>query len=201
MSTRSPAPAASRTAALLRGRRVQLVPHVGAAPGRSQPGQPQLGAVPFRDRLERVELAGVVPGHHDRDLEAGEPGRRQVPHRPQRGAVRPWPAHLVVDLLGRPVERDLDIHVVAGRQPPRGLISDLDAVGGELHADAVVGGVVHEIPEVRPHGGFAATDVDVEDLHPLELVDHAPGTRRCSARADRAGRSEDRQCTQDRLHA
>jgi hypothetical protein len=33
------------------------------------------------------------------------------------------------------------------------------------------GGVVEQVPEVPPHGGLSAADVDVEDLHPLELVD------------------------------
>ena len=54
--------------ALLRGGRVQLVPHVRAAPGRPQPGDPQLGAELVGDRLELVELVDVLPGHHDRDL-------------------------------------------------------------------------------------------------------------------------------------
>ena len=36
----------------------------------------------------------------------------------------------------------------------------------------VLGGVVHQLPKVGPHGGLATADVDVEDLHPLELVDH-----------------------------
>ena len=55
---------------------VQLVPHVRAAAGRPQPGQPQLRAEPVGDRLEVVQLAGVLPGHHHRDLEAPEPGLR-----------------------------------------------------------------------------------------------------------------------------
>ncbi len=33
------------------------------------------------------------------------------------------------------------------------------------------GGVVDELPKVRPHGGFAAADVDVEHLHAFQLVD------------------------------
>ena len=65
----------------------------------------------------------------------------------------------------------------------------------------VRGGVVDQLPEVRPHGGLAAADVDVEDLHPLQLVDHRLGTRRWSAHAGRAGPSDDRQCTHDRLQA
>ena len=42
--------------ALLRRGRVQLVPDVGPATGRAQPGQPQLGAVRVGERLERVQL-------------------------------------------------------------------------------------------------------------------------------------------------
>ena len=35
----------------------------------------------------------------------------------------------------------------------------------------VGGGVVDELPKVRPHSRFATADVDVEHLHALELVD------------------------------
>ncbi len=35
----------------------------------------------------------------------------------------------------------------------------------------VVGGVVDQLPEVRTDGRLPTADVDVEDLHPLELVD------------------------------
>src|SRR5215472_14700081 len=74
--------------ALLVGGRVQLVPHVGAAAGRPQPGDPQLGAEPVGDGLELIELADVVPGHHHRDLETGEPGAGQVTHGAERDVVR-----------------------------------------------------------------------------------------------------------------
>jgi hypothetical protein len=45
-------------------------------------------------------------------------------------------------------------------------------------ADVVRGGVVDEVPEVGPDRGFASADVDVEDLHPLELVDQGAALRR-----------------------
>ena len=157
--------------ALLLGGDVQFVPHIGAASGRAQPGDPQLRVVALRDRLERVELPDVRAGHHDRDLEAAESGVVQVAHRADRGVVRPAPAHRVVHLGRRAVERDLHVDVVAGGQPARDVRRDLDAVGRELHADVVFGRVVDEFPEVGTDGGFAAADVDVEDLHALELVD------------------------------
>jgi hypothetical protein len=89
---------------LLDGGRVQLVPHLRAAPRWPQAGQPQLGGVAVGDHLERVELAGVVPGHHDRDLESGKTRVGQSLHRPQGRPVRPGAPHLVVDLFGSAVE-------------------------------------------------------------------------------------------------
>ena len=86
-------------------------------------------------------------------------------------ANEPWPAHRIVDLRGGAVERDLHVDVVTGGQPGRHLGRDAHAVGGELHPDVVGGGVVDELPEVGPHSGFAAADVDVEHLHAFELVD------------------------------
>ncbi len=35
----------------------------------------------------------------------------------------------------------------------------------------VLGGVVHQLPEVGTNGRLATSDVHVEDLHPLELID------------------------------
>ena len=55
--------------------------------------------------------------------------------------------------------------------------------------DVMRGGVVDQLPEVRPHGRLAAADVDVEHLHRAPARRSPPGTRRCSARADRAGPS------------
>src|SRR6202034_1724528 len=124
--------------------------------------------------LECFELAGVLPGHHHGDLEAPEARLGQVAHRPQRRFVGARAAHRVVDVGGRAVEGDLDVDVVTGRQAAGDLRGDLHAVGGELHADVVRGGVVHQVPEVRPDRGLAAADVHVEDLHPLQLVDHRP---------------------------
>jgi hypothetical protein len=97
-----------------------------------QPGQPQLSTELVRDGLERVELAGVLPGDHDRDLEAGEPGVGQVSYGAQGGPVRAGAAECVVDLFGGAVEGDLHVHVVAAGEPLCDRGGDLDAVGGEL---------------------------------------------------------------------
>lgn len=157
--------------ALLLPGRAQVVPDIGAAAGRAQPGEPQLGAVAVGECLEGVHLGDVVPGAHDGELEVLHPGRGEVLHGPKRGGVRTGPAHRVVDLRSRPVEGDLHVDVVVAGQPAGRLGGDADAVGGELHADVVAGGVVQEVPEVGADGGFSAADVDVEDLHGLQLVD------------------------------
>src|SRR5439155_25452731 len=149
-------------------------PDVRAAAGRPQPGQPQLRAEPVGDRLEVIQLAGVLPGHDHGDLEAFEPGVGQVLHRAQRSGVRTLAADIVVDLGRRAVQGDLHVDVVAGGQALGSFRSDLDSVGGELHPDVVRGGVVDQVPEVGPDRGLAAADVHVEDLHPLQLVDHRP---------------------------
>ena len=163
-------------ALLIRGG-MKLLPHIGAAAGRAQPGEPQLGAVAVGDRLELVELAGVVPGHHDRDLEAAEARIGEVADRPQRGRVRAGPADGVVDPGRRPVERDLHVDVVAGGEPPGHGGSDLHPVGGELDPDVMAGGVADQIPEVGPDGRLTAADVHVEHLHALHLVDQCPALR------------------------
>jgi hypothetical protein len=155
--------------------RVQLVPDVGTAAGRAQPGDAQLGAVLVGDGLELVELVDVLPGHHDRDLGMLEPGLGEVLQRGDRGVERARATDVVVDLGRRAVHRDLDVDVV-GRGELRGpLLVELDAVGGELDADVVGDGVVQQLPEVRAHGRLATTDVDVEDLHALQLVDDGLG--------------------------
>ena len=159
---------------LLAGRRVQLIPDIGAAARRSQPGQSQLGAEPVGDRLEVIELADVLPGHHHGDLETPEAGLGQVAHRPQRRGVGARAAYRVIDLGGRAVQGDLHVDVVAGGQAASHRRVDLHAVGRELHADVVGGGVVDQVPEVGPNRGLAAADVHVEHLHPLQLVDHRP---------------------------
>jgi hypothetical protein len=60
---------------------------------------------------------------------------------------------------------------VAGPEVVVDLARDIQAVGGELHPRVMRRGVVDEVPEIRPHGRLPAADVDVEDLHPLELAD------------------------------
>lgn len=159
---------------LCRGR-VQVVPDVGSAAGGTQPGQTELGAVTIGEGLEPVQLGDVVAGADHGDLEGSHACGGEVLHRPQRRRVRTGAAYRVVDVGGRAVEGDLDVHVVVGGEPASRLGRDADAVGGELHADVVGGGVVEEFPEVGADGGFSAADVDVEDLHGLQLVDDRLG--------------------------
>ena len=108
--------------ALLIGGRMELVPYVGAAARRPQPGQPELGPVAVGQRLELIELGDVVTGDHHRQLEAREACRRQAVHGGGGRGVGAGPAHGVVDVGSGTVEGDLHIDVVAGRQtlrPPR----------------------------------------------------------------------------------
>ena len=77
----------------------------------------------------------------------------------------------VLEHAGYTVERQLDVHVVAGGQPLGHLGGDPDTVGGELDADVMLGRVVDHLPKVRSHRGFATADVDVEHLHTFQLVD------------------------------
>src|SRR5699024_5171465 len=158
--------------ALLLGQRVQLVPHIGPAAGRAQPGDAQGRAVVVGQRLELVELGDVVAGHHHRDLRVLEPGVLQVPQGAGGQVERAGTAHGVVDLGGGAVERDLHVDVVGGGQARGDLLVDAHTVGGELHAHLVGRRVVDQFPEVRAHGRLTAADVDVEHLHGLELVDH-----------------------------
>src|SRR5271166_4869956 len=106
------------------------VPDVGATAGWTQPGEPQLSAEPVGERLELVELAGVLPGDDDGDLEPGEARLGEVAHRGQRGRIGPRAAYRVVDLGRRTVQGDLHVDVVAGRELPGHPRGDLDTVGG-----------------------------------------------------------------------
>ena len=64
----------------------------------------------------------------------------------------------------------------------------------------MVDGVADEMPEVLADRGFAATDIDVEDLHPLQFVDDGLALLgREFARVTAA--DDDRQCTHCRLQA
>ena len=99
--------------ALLLGGRVQLVPDVGAAARGAQPGDPQLGAVAVGDRLELVELAGVLAGDDDRDLGRSKPAAARRSSARQRGVEGAGTADRVVDRGGRAVDRDLHVDVVA----------------------------------------------------------------------------------------
>jgi hypothetical protein len=155
---------------LLPGVGMQLVPGVRAAAGRAQPGQPQLRALGVGERLQLVKLPDVVPGHRDRDPEALESSGLEIVHRADRRRVRPRAADRVVNLGGRSVRQDLQVDVVAGRQPARRPGVDLDAVGGELQPRLVHGGVIDQLPEVGPDGRLPTADVDVEHLHPRRRV-------------------------------
>src|SRR5690606_30180847 len=110
--------------------------------------------------------------HHHRDLEAVEAGLREVLHGTHGHVVRTGAADRVVDLVGGPVQGDLHVDVVGGGQAPGPLGGQTHAVGGELHAHPVGDRVVEQLPEIGADRGLAAADVDVEHLHPLELVDH-----------------------------
>ena len=140
-------------------------------PDGPQPGDAQRGAVTACQRGEFVELVDVVPGHDHGDLGVGESGGGEVFQRTDGHREGPGTPDGVVDLGGRAVQRDLDVDVVAGGQPGGHLGRDPHAVGGELHAHVVSGGVVHQLPKVRPHSRFPAADVDVEHLHAFQLVD------------------------------
>ena len=93
-------------------------------------------------------------------------------------SYEPGPRTKSLTCGGRPVERDLDVDVVGRGQLRRPLLVELDPVGGELDPHVVADRVVEQLPEVRAHRRLAAADVDVEDLHPLQLVDHRLAPRR-----------------------
>jgi hypothetical protein len=95
----------------------------------------------------------------------------EVLERGDRGVEGPLAADSIVDLRRRAIEGYLHVDVVGRGQPPGPLRGDPDAVGGELHPHVVRYGVLDQLPEVRPDRRFSTTDVDVEDLHPLELID------------------------------
>ena len=156
---------------LLVGRRVQLVPDLCPPARRSEAGEAQLGVGLVGQGLELVELIGVVTGQHDRQLETGESGILQPTHGRHDHVEGAGTTDCVVDLGGGPVEGQLDVDVVAPGQAPGDGVGDAGSVGRELHAHAVVGGVVDELPEVGADGGLAAADIHVEDLHAGELVD------------------------------
>ena len=150
---------------------MERFPRVGATARRAKAGQSELGAVVVGHRLELVDLRDVVAGHHHRDLETLEPGSLKVLHRLHGRGERTFPADMIVGVGVGSVDRDLHIDVVRFGELLRHLGIDARTVGGELHADAVVDGVADEMPEVLANRGFAATDIDVEDLHPLQFVD------------------------------
>src|SRR5699024_6949286 len=156
---------------LLGGGGVQLVPDVDTATGGPQPGDPQRRAEPVGQRREVVQLVDVVPGGHHRDLGVGEAGVGEVLQGAQGHVVGAGAADGVVDLRGGAVEGDLHVDVVAGRQFGGHLRGDPQPVGGELHPHVVRGGVVDQLPKIRPHSRFAATDVHIEHLHAFEFVD------------------------------
>ncbi len=104
---------------LLLGGGMEFVPHVGAATGRTQPGDPQCGTVTCCQSGEFVELVDVVPRHHDRDLGVLEARVGQVLQRSDRHRERAGAAHGVVDLSRRAVEGDLHVDVIACGQPRR----------------------------------------------------------------------------------
>jgi hypothetical protein len=89
------------------------------------------------------------------------------------GFERACATDCVVHIGGRSIERDLDVDVVVGRDAGGGLLGDPGSVGRELDADIVRRRVVEDLPEIAANSGLAASDVDVEDQHRLELVDHA----------------------------
>ena len=157
--------------ALLGGRRMQLIPYIGTPARGPQAGEAELGPVAVGDGLEGVELGDVVAGDDDREFEPGEPGGKQALHSHHGGGERALAPHGVVDLGGGAVQGDLHVDVVASGQSSGHRLGDPRAVGRELHPYVVLGGVVDQLPEVGANGGLAPADVDVEDLHALELVD------------------------------
>jgi hypothetical protein len=158
--------------ALLRLRGVQVVPGVGPATRRAQARDAQLGAEGVGERLELVELVDVVAGDDHGDLELAEAGVAQVLHRPDRGGVRTLAADGVVgDGIGA-VETDLDVEVVHRCEPPRLLGVDERTVRRELHSDTAADRVLEQLEEVATDHRLAATDVDVEHLEVVQLVEH-----------------------------
>ena len=181
-------------ALLLVGRGMQLVPDVRAASGGTQAGEAELGAQAVGHRQVLVELVDVVARHDDRQLEACHARLGEALHGADRRRERALPADGVVDLGRGAVEADLHVDVVARRQARGDGRGEARAVGRELHADVVLGGVRHEVEEVGADGGLSATDVDVEDLHALELVDERPalgGGELTGVAAARAGEAVD----------
>ena len=167
--------------------RVELVPRVGAAARRAQPGDAQLGAVAVGERLEVVELGDVVPGDDDGDLERPEPGGSEVVHRRPRPGERAGATDGIVRRHVDTVEAHLHVEVGHRRQPLRRSPVDERAVGRELDADPLRRGVLDELEEVGAEHRLAAADVDVEDLQgaPARRARRSP--RRSSARAGHAG--------------
>ena len=160
---------------LLVGGGVQLVPGVRPTPGRTQAGDPQLGAVTVGQGLETVQLGNIVTGDHHRDLERTEVGRSQMVHGPAHGGVGTFAPHRIVGGGIGPVQAELNVEVVHGRQLGRPGCIDIGTVGGELDPHPGVHRVVDDVEEVSPDHGLAAADVHVEHLQLTQLVDHRHG--------------------------
>ena len=88
------------------------------------------------------------------------------------GVAPPTP-NLVVGRGIRPVDRDLDVHIVHPGELSGPARVDGRPVRRELDPDSLLDAVGHEVVEVRADGRLAAADVDIEDLHRRQLVHDA----------------------------
>ncbi len=149
----------------------QVLVAVDAPTRGPEPGDAQLRPVVVGHGLVLVELVDVVAGAHDGDLELAEVGRSQVVHGAAGRRPRPLAPDGVVGGRIHAVEADLHVEVRHGRQAAGGVGVEVGAVGGELHADVAVDGVLDDVEEITPQHGLAAAHVHVEHLQIGELVD------------------------------
>ena len=155
------------------------MPRIGTTTGWSQSRHSELGSVTVSELLERVELVDVVARHDDGDFERAEPGIGEVIHRPACGVVRADAADRIVsDRIGS-IEADLDVEVIHRGETTRLVGIDEGTVGRELDPDVAADRVVDQLEEIATDHWFAATDIDVENLQVVELVQHPFGFDRC----------------------
>ena len=159
--------------ALLIAVEMEVVPHVDTTTGRPEAGDAQLRSEPIGDRLERVELADVVP-HHLISTDLAVPARQGV-HLPHdscakkcmrlRAAsialswVRSHGAEL--DIPASAFEQSLHVHFPAGATPKDGPSAGVTMVtalvslltGRPVRSDIAMTGEVTLSGRVLPIGG------------------------------------------------
>ena len=113
-----------------------------------------------------------MTSHNYGNLELTKASITQVVHGANCCCKRTFTTNCIVSCCVSAVQTYLNVEVIKCSQTLGIFLVNKRAIGGELHADAVIDGVFNDLKEIAAHHWLTTTNVDVKHLQVPQFVEY-----------------------------